>query len=128
MRLLLDSHTLLWALDQPSQLSTAAALALQDPANDLLVSAGSLWEIAIKVRLKKLTLSLPYKQWINTALTDLAATVLPITADYVDLITSMPLHHRDPFDRLIVAQAVVEQVPIVGSDRAFDPYGVQRIW
>lgn len=128
MRLLLDSHILLWAVDQPSQLSAAAALALQDPANDLLVSAGSIWEIAIKVRLKKLTLSQPFKQWMNTGLTDLAATVLPITVDYVDLLTTLPLHHRDPFDRVIVAQAIVEHVPIVSSDPALDPYGVQRVW
>ncbi|MBI3465847.1 MAG: type II toxin-antitoxin system VapC family toxin [Planctomycetes bacterium] len=128
MRLLLDSHILLWAVDQPSQLSTAAALALQDPTNDLLVSAGSIWEIAIKVGLKKLTLSFPYKQWLNTALTDLTATLLPITVDYVDLLTTLPLHHRDPFDRLMVAQAVVEQVSIVSSDPAFDLYGVQRLW
>lgn len=128
MRLLLDSHILLWAVDQPSHLSAAAAVALQDPTNDLLVSAGSIWEIAIKVGLKKLTLSLPYKQWMNAALTDLGAVVFPITVDYAEVLTTLPDHHRDPFDRLLVAQALVERVPIVSADPAFDPYGVSRLW
>jgi PIN domain nuclease of toxin-antitoxin system len=65
---------------------------------------------------------------MHTALTDLTATVLPITVDFADVLTSFPFHHRDPFDRLIVAQSIVEQVPIVSSDSAFDPYGVLRIW
>jgi PIN domain nuclease of toxin-antitoxin system len=65
---------------------------------------------------------------MHTALTDLTATVLPITVDFADVLTTLPFHHRDPFDRLIVAQSIVEQVPIVSSDSAFDPYGVQRIW
>ena len=128
MRVLLDSHALLWAVDQPSQLSTSAGGILQDPSHELLVSAGSIWEIAIKVRLKKLTLALPYKQWMHTALADLSATVLPISVDYVDLLTTLPFHHRDPFDRLIVAQAIVEQIPIVSGDPALDAYGIQRLW
>jgi PIN domain nuclease of toxin-antitoxin system len=65
---------------------------------------------------------------MHTALTDLTATVLPITVDFADVLTTLPFHHRDPFDRLIVAQSIVEQVPIVSSDSAFDPYGVLRIW
>jgi PIN domain nuclease of toxin-antitoxin system len=72
-----------------------------------VVSAAVVWEIAIKVALKKLTLSLLFKHWINAALSDLAATTLPITVDYVDVLTTLPFHHRDPFDRLMVAQATV---------------------
>ena len=75
MRLLLDSHTLIWAADNPSRLSTAAAVALQDPANDLVLSAATVWEIAIKVGLKKLVLTLPYRQWMTQAIAGLGLTL-----------------------------------------------------
>jgi len=81
MKLLVDSHALLWAADQPSQLSAAAAAALRDPANDLVVSAATVWELAIKVGLKKLTLTKPYREWMTQALADLDAVLLPITVD-----------------------------------------------
>jgi PIN domain nuclease of toxin-antitoxin system len=128
MRLLIDSHTLLWAVDQPAQLGAAAAAALQDPANDLLLSAATIWEIAIKVALMKLSLSLPYRQWINKAIADLGLSVLPITVEYADVQARLDLHHRDPFDRLLVAQATVENLPVVTFDVVFDKYGVKRIW
>jgi PIN domain nuclease of toxin-antitoxin system len=128
MRLLIDSHTLLRAVDQPAHLGAAAAAALQDPANDLLLSAATIWEIAIKVGLKKLSLSLPYRQWINKAIADLGLSVLPITVEYADVQARLDLHHRDPFDRLLVAQATVENLAVVSLDSAFDQYGVTRIW
>jgi PIN domain nuclease of toxin-antitoxin system len=128
MRVLLDSHALLWAVDNPAQLSAAARTALQDPANELLISAGSLWEIAIKVGLRKLILTLPYRDWITRALTDLALTILPITVDYADAQIALPWHHRDPFDRLVIAQALTDGIEVVSADSTFDSYGVRRIW
>jgi PIN domain nuclease of toxin-antitoxin system len=128
MRLLLDSHTLIWAVDDVSQLSPAAAAALPDPANELLLSAASIWEIGIKVGLGKLTLTLPYRQWMNQALVDLGLSILPITVEYADAQAGLPFHHRDPFDRLIIAQALTEKVAVVSADAAFDPYGVTRLW
>lgn len=128
MKLLVDSHALLWAADQPEQLSSAAAGALRDPANDLLVSAATVWELAIKVGLRKLTLTKPYREWMTQALADLDAALLPITVEYADAQAHLPPHHRDPFDRLLVAQARVEQFPIVSHDAALDAYGVTRIW
>src|SRR5690242_11977389 len=116
MRLLVDTNALLWAVDQPANLATAAAVALQDPGNELLARAGTVWEIAIKVALKKLGLSLPYRQWIDRAVADLGMSILPITSAYADAQVGLPMHHRDPFDRLIVAQALVEKLPIVSSD------------
>jgi PIN domain nuclease of toxin-antitoxin system len=104
MRLLLDSHTLIWAVDDPTKLSATAIAALQDPGNDLIVSAGSVWEIAIKVSLKKLTLSQPFRPWIERAIADLGASLLPITIEHADALVGLPMHHRDPFDRLLVAQ------------------------
>lgn len=128
MKLLLDSHALLWAVDEPTRLSPVATMALQDPAHDLFLSAATVWEIAIKIGLAKLTLSLPYRQWMNQAITDLGLMVWPITVEYADLQASLPQHHGDPFDRLIVAQALTEKCPIVSADVHFDAYGVTRLW
>ncbi|HKB01798.1 MAG TPA: type II toxin-antitoxin system VapC family toxin [Gemmataceae bacterium] len=128
MRLLVDSHTVIWAVDDPTQLSPAARAALQDPANELLVSAATIWEIAIKVGLGKLVLTLPYRQWMNRAIADLGLTLLPITVAYADAQAGLPRHHGDPFDRLLAAQALTEGISIIGADTAFDPYGVSRIW
>jgi PIN domain nuclease of toxin-antitoxin system len=128
MRLLIDTQAVIWYVDQDQQLSTAAHTAISDPANDLLLSAASVWEIGIKVGLGKLALSLPYRQWMTKAIADLGLVVLPITVEYADVQAGLPRHHGDPFDRLIVAQAVVEGVPIVSSETQFDAYGVTRLW
>ena len=128
MRLLVDSHTLIWAVDDPAQITPAAAVALQDAANDLLLSAASIREIAIKIGLGKLTLTLPFKQWMTRAIADLGLTLLPITIEYAGAQADLPNHHRDPFDCLIIAQALTEGIPVIGSDTAFDAYGVTRVW
>lgn len=128
MRLLLDTHTLIWAVDQPSVLSPRAKAALEDPASELVLSAATIWEIAIKVGLKKLTLSFPYRQWMAQAINDLNVTVLPVTVEYADIQVGLPHHHRDPFDRLLIAQAIVEKVQLVSNDDVFDQYGVTRLW
>ena len=128
MRLLLESHTLLWAVDRPAQLGAAATKALQDPTNDLLLSAATVWEIAIKVGLKKLSLSFPYRDWINKAIADLGLSVLPITVEYAAVQAGLAHHYRDLFDRLLVAQATVENLSVVTFDAVFAQYGVKRIW
>ena len=128
MRLLIDSHALIWFVDQHQQLSSPSHAAMSDPSNELLFSAGSIWEIAIKIGLGKLALSQPYLPWMSQALNDLGITVLPITAEYADAQASLPKHHSDPFDRLLVAQAIVEGVPIVSADARMDAYGITRLW
>jgi PIN domain nuclease of toxin-antitoxin system len=128
MRHLIDTQAVIWYVDQDHLLNPKAHAAITDPANDLLLSAASVWEIAIKVGLGKLTLSLPYRQWMNKAMADLGLAVLPITVDYAEVQSGLPRHHGDPFDRLIVAQAIVEGVPIISSDSQLDAYGVTRIW
>ena len=128
MRLLLDSHTLLWAVDDPARLGPEAASELQDSGNEVLLSAATIWEISIKVGLGKLSLSKPYREWMSQARTDLGVTILPITIEYADIQATLPNHHRDPFDRLLVAQARIENVPVVSNDSIFDQYGVSRIW
>jgi len=128
MRLLIDSHALIWYVDQHQQLSSASHAALSDRYNDLLLSAGSIWEIAIKIGLGKLVLTQPYSLWMSQALNNLGITVLPITVEYADAQASLPKHHSDPFDRLMVAQALVERVSIVSGDARMDAYGITRIW
>ena len=105
MKLLLDSHAVLWAADNPSRLGAAAKAELQNPANELHLSAATIWEITIKVGIGKLSLSLPYGAWMNRAMVDLGiSTVLPVTVDYAAIQATLPNHHGDPFDRLLVAQ------------------------
>ena len=128
MKLLVDTHALIWYVDQDHLLSPAAHAAITDPSNDLLLSSGSIWEIAIKVGLKKLTLSLPYRAWIEKAIADLGLSILPITVEYADAQAVLPNHHRDPFDRFLVAQAQIEGVPVVSADVTLDSYGITRIW
>jgi PIN domain nuclease of toxin-antitoxin system len=128
MRLLLDAHALLWYVDQDHLLSPPAHAAITAPSNQLLLGAGTIWEIAIKVALGKLTLSLPFRQWVSKATADLGLTVLPITVKYADAQIALPFHHRDPFDRILAAQAQVEKISIVSGDRVFDQYGVTRLW
>ncbi len=128
MRLLLDSHTLIWAVDEPTKLSATAAAALQDPGNDLIVGAGSIWEIAIKVGLKKLTLSQHFRPWIEKAIADLGASLLPTTIEHADALIGLPMHHRDPFDRLLVAQSMIEKLLVVSADAQLDAYGITRLW
>jgi PIN domain nuclease of toxin-antitoxin system len=128
MRHLIDTQSVIWYVDQDHLLSPAAHVTITDPANDLLLSAASVWEIAIKVGLAKLTLSLAYRQWMAKAIADLSLVVLPITVDYADVQAALPRHHGDPFDRLIVAQAIAEGVPVISSDRQLDAYGITRIW
>jgi PIN domain nuclease of toxin-antitoxin system len=125
---LLDTHSLVWAVQEPSKLSSAALAAILDPANDRLLSAATIWELAIKVDIGKITLSMPYRQWMDKAFVDLQLILLPITVEYAERQSTLPPHHKDPFDRLLIAQALVEGVPLVCADSAFDAYGVVRLW
>jgi PIN domain nuclease of toxin-antitoxin system len=127
MKLPLDTHTFLWFIDDSPQLS-ARGKALLEAENDLLFSVGSLWEIAIKLRLGKLTVAMPTEVLMTQQLTSNDIDVLSITVPHLVTVSTLPLHHRDPFDRLIIAQAMVEQLPIVSADSAFDAYPVERLW
>jgi len=128
VRYLLDAHTLLWSQNDTGKLSAAATVAQTDPAHDRLLSVVTIWEIGIKVALGKLPLSKPFRAWIETAITDMALTVLPISLDHVERQMGLMFHHRDPFDRMLIAQALVEGIPLISCDVIFDAYGVNRIW
>lgn len=128
MRLLIDTQAILWYVDQDHLLSRPAHAAITDPSNDLLMSAATLWEIAIKLAVGKLQLSLPYRPWIARAVADLQLGLLPIRDDHAERQITLPFHNRDPFDRMLAAQALVEDVSLVSADSIFDAYGVTRIW
>jgi PIN domain nuclease of toxin-antitoxin system len=128
MRLLLDTHTFLWfVLDDP-QLSSTARNLIEDPANEVDVSPASYWEIAIKIKLGKYALPQPYQQFMETQFAANDVHILPIEPRHTALLTTMPFHHKDPFDRLLVAQALSDGVSIISVDSQLDAYGVQRVW
>ena len=131
MRLLLDTHTFLWHADASPQMSPTSSASLSDATNDLFLSMASVWEIAIKVGLKKLTLSNSFAPFMTRAISGYGIVVLPITFDdcveYEKLAFPLP-KHRDPFDRLIIVHARRNALTIVGADVEFDAYGVTRIW
>jgi PIN domain nuclease of toxin-antitoxin system len=128
MKLLLDVHTLLWFLADDPRLSTAAKAALLDPANQRLLSPISLLEIALKVRLGKLTLSAPFGVLFPAQLAANRIQLLPIEPRHIEPLTTMPFHHKDPFDRLVTATALVEGMRLVSADAVLDAYGVTRLW
>ncbi len=120
MRLLVDTHTLLWSVEEPAKISTPAMAVLQDPSNYRFVSAATLWELAIKVGFGKLKLLKPYRAWIVEAISDLALNILPINFVYSDFLVTLPTHHKDPFDRMMISQSLVDDIPIVSIDALFD--------
>ena len=126
MRLLLDTHTFLWFVMGNPLLSEQARLLIEDADNTKSLSMASLWEIAIKVSTGKMKLGLPLPEFLARHLPGI--NVLPVEMAHVVKVSTLPFHHRDPFDRLIIAQSLVEQVPIVGVDGVFDDYGAQRLW
>ncbi|MFN0052691.1 MAG: type II toxin-antitoxin system VapC family toxin [Planctomycetales bacterium] len=128
MRALLDTHAFLWFILDDSQLSQVAQAQINDPIQEILVSPASYWEIAIKINLGKYALPQPYQTFMETHIAINDFTILPILPKHTALLTTLRLHHRDPFDRLLVAQALTESIPIISADTQFDPYGVQRIW
>lgn len=128
MNALLDTHAVLWAVLDPAKLGLQAADLLSDPDNRLFVSPASYWEIAIKISRGKFILERPYEAFWKDGLALLGATILPIELRHTSQLLSLPFHHKDPFDRLLIAQALAEGLPLVSADPVVEAYGVQRIW
>jgi len=128
MRFLLDTHAFLWFILNDKALSTTARRLIVDPTNTIDVSPASYWEIAIKIGLGKYTLNQPYESFLETQIAKNGFEILPVEIRHTALLTTLPMHHRDPFDRLLIAQALVEQIPLVSGDPHFDAYGVHRLW
>ena len=128
MKILLDTHTFIWFVTDSSRLSTTAKALIEDEYNEKLLSIASIWEMGIKHSIGKLTFELPFMTFIESQLQQNSMEILNIRIEHLDVVANLPLHHRDPFDRLIISQAIVEQLPIVGVDKAFDSYAVRRLW
>jgi len=128
MSLLLDTCALLWFLSNDPQLSAAARAAIEKPSNVRWVSPASLFEIAIKVRIGKLRLAAPFAAIFPTKLSAADIHLLPLESHHIEPLTTLPLHHKTPFDRLIAATALVEGLTLVSAAPAFDAYGVTRLW
>ncbi len=128
MKLLLDTHTLLWALAGNPRLSAAGRNALGQPHAELLISSVSAFEITTKYRLGKLPEFEAIAHDFPGILGSLEHTPLPVSMTHAARAGALADRHKDPFDRLLIAQALVEQVPIVSNDAVFDRFGVERIW
>jgi len=128
MRFLLDTHTLLWCFNDSRSLSPRARKLIEDGGNEILVSAASGWEIATKVRLGKLPTGEELVSELDRYLAQLGCDTLPISLDHAVRAGGLPGEHRDPFDRMLIAQAQKENLKIISNDRVFDSYRVPRIW
>ena len=128
MNLLLDSHAFLWFVWDDPQLTSSAKTWIEDSANRKFVSVATCWEIAIKVGLKKLDLGEPATTFLPRELTTNGFDLLGIELAHATCVETLPPHHKDPFDRLLVAQSIIEKLPLVSADPLFDSYGVTRFW
>jgi len=128
LRLLLDTHTLLWFALTDTGLSGTASSLIMDPDNEKLVSPASYWEIAIKISIKKYALSQPYEVFMDKAIDKNGFGYLHIEPKHTAALITLPFHHRDPFDRLWIAQAITEGIPIVSGDPVLDSYPIERLW
>jgi PIN domain nuclease of toxin-antitoxin system len=128
MRLLLDTHTFLWWLADDPAISEKARAAIADGRNECFVSLASCWELAIKSSLGKLRLTQPVERFIPEEMSANGFHLLGIDFRHAARIETLPFYHRDPFDRLLTAQALVEKMTIVSCDTILSEYGVKRIW
>ncbi len=128
MRGLLDTHSFLWFVTDDPQLSATALAFIVDPNNEILVSPASYWEIAIKVSIGKYPMTVPFDQFFSEGIEGNEFEIIPIEIRHAFVLATLPLHHKDPFDRMMISQAIAERIPVVSIDQVFDTYGVKRIW
>ena len=128
MKLLLDTHAFLWLDNEPSRLSSTIQALCQDPETEMLISAVSIWEIQIKSALGKLNLRRPLQQLLDDQMQVNALTVAPITVEHVFALDRLPSYHKDPFDRLIIAQAIVEDLTLASADLHVMKCPVALVW
>ncbi len=128
LKFLLDTHTLLWWLFDDPRLSAAAREIVAEPANEILVSAATAWEVATKHRLGKLTAATELVQdmdgWVGRA----GFTALPVSIAHAQRAGAWPHPHRDPFDRMLAAQCMIEELPLITKDEVFQGFGIRVVW
>lgn len=128
MNLLLDTHTFIWASVTPEKLSDTVRNLLQDNANTIILSLASIWEMQIKVQRGKLTINRPLPELIASQQQTNNLQLLPIEVPHIFALQNLPDYHRDPFDRIIISQAMVEGLPVLSKDATFDAYPIVRVW
>jgi|SRR5579871_268568 len=128
MKLLIDTHSFLWFVNNAPQLSQTAIDLISDANNQVCLSVASVWEMAIKTSTGKLALAQPVDIFVPDQLQRNDLSLLPIDLPHTLRVASLPFHHKDPFDRLLIAQSLVEALPIISVDSIFDLYGVVRLW
>jgi PIN domain nuclease of toxin-antitoxin system len=128
LKILLDTHCWLWMVAQSQRLSPTTRALVEDPENQLLLSAASSWEIAIKYALGKLPLPMPPAEYVPSRMATSGLSPLPVQHSHALLAGSLPRHHGDPFDRLLIAQAQIEKVTILTADRQFEAYDADLLW
>ncbi len=128
MRVLLDTHTFIWFVESNPRISAKAVKLIEDKHTEALLSLASIWEMAIKISTGKLQFSQPLDLFVPRQMQLNGIARLAIAPDHAYAVARLPFHHRDPFDRLLAAQSLVENIPLISADPLFDPYGVNRIW
>jgi PIN domain nuclease of toxin-antitoxin system len=128
VKLLLDTHAFLWWVEGAPALGRRARAEVANPDNDVFLSIASCWELAIKISLGKLRLTQSLERFIPEQLTRNGFVLFGVEFRHVALIADLPFHHRDPFDRVLVAQALLDELAIVSADRVFRKYGVTVVW
>jgi PIN domain nuclease of toxin-antitoxin system len=128
INLLLDSNILIWFTLTPDRLSAKVTQLIADKNNNLFISIASIWEIQIKLQLQKLTLNLPLSTLVKDLQQNSDIQILDITLAHIYALENLPNEHRDPFDRIMIAQAMVEKMPFLSADKVFDLYRIERVW
>jgi PIN domain nuclease of toxin-antitoxin system len=128
MKFLLDTHVLIWLLEGNKSLSSVAKSTIEDEQNSLYLSIASLWEITIKLSLGKLDLQISIEDMVESFLIPGGIEILPIEIGHLSILRDLPLHHRDPFDRLIIAQAKANELTLISTDGVFDRYNFNLLW
>ena len=127
-RLLLDTHAFLWWVDDAPEITATARRAIADTKNEIYLSLASCWEMSIKSSLGKLQLTKPIERFVSDQLAANGFTLLNIELRHTAKVESLPFYHRDPFDRLLIAQAMTEKITLITVDKAFIEYGVKTLW
>jgi PIN domain nuclease of toxin-antitoxin system len=128
MKLLLDTHVLIWLVEGNDSLTQAAKEAIENEGNNLYLSIGSLWEVTIKMGLGKLQLDVPLDRIMESYIIPSGIEILPIDLNHLLVLRDLPLHHRDPFDRLLISQARAEELTLISGDGLFGDYLVPILW
>jgi PIN domain nuclease of toxin-antitoxin system len=128
MNLLLDSHAFVWWRDEPSKLSPSAFIGISNPNNNVFLSVATVWELQIKIALNKFTIRGTLENAVKDEQQNNGFQILPVNLSHALYLKNLPLYHKDPFDRLLISQAIVENMILVGADANFAKYQVNLLW